>query len=363
MHASGGGPLLFVVSEPQSSPEASQVALRLQERGLRTWLGSLAPAGLLSENALTVMKEATAVLLLLNDSASRSREVERHLMVARQTRTPIISLRLSAVDQGLLRRELLDAEWVEGPADDAALAEIARRAYRMESVATGEPGPVRPEMPREPGVPDSRGSLEPRALVLALAALLLVAVVGLGIALLLGPSVEFLSAEADQGAADTAASASSRPEQTDGAVPSEPDLPMEVRPQSPTAHPRQSDSKNGDRRDVRTGLRSGLDPVSTVRGFYEALAHGDGETAALHVVPYKRHAGPLSAEALSRYYSALERPLRLERVRLVGESTVLVSYDYTLRGGRACRGEAAVDVVTGPQGESLIERIRTAGPC
>lgn len=101
---------------------------------------------------------------------------------------------------------------------------------------------------------------------------------------------------------------------------------------------------------------------NTVRAFYSALGAGDGSSAAQLVVPAKRRSGPLSAGALSRYYSSFRRPLRLRSVTPVDADTVRVAYDYVLADGRECRGQAAVDVEQ-RGGRSLVSSIRTRGPC
>jgi hypothetical protein len=101
---------------------------------------------------------------------------------------------------------------------------------------------------------------------------------------------------------------------------------------------------------------------ATVRAFYSALSAGDGASAAQLVIPAKRRSGPLSAGALSRYYSSFRRPLRLRSVTPVDAGTVRVAYDYVLADGRTCRGQAAVDVVQAG-GRSLVSGIRTRGPC
>ena len=104
------------------------------------------------------------------------------------------------------------------------------------------------------------------------------------------------------------------------------------------------------------------DAVDTVQAFYSALSAGDGASAARFVIPAKRGSGPLSAGALTRYYSSFRRPLRLRRVVPVNADTVRVAYDYVLPDGRVCRGQAAVDVVH-RGGRSLVSGIRTRGPC
>jgi hypothetical protein len=102
--------------------------------------------------------------------------------------------------------------------------------------------------------------------------------------------------------------------------------------------------------------------LRTVRAFYGALSAGDGAAAAQLVVPAKRQSGPLSAGALSRYYSSFRRPLRVRRVTPVDDDTVRVAYDYVLADGRLCEGQAAVNVVRSG-GRALVSGIRTQGPC
>jgi len=121
-------PLLFLISEPPGSPTAQDVAARLGEHGVRTWMGSLAPAGELEGSAMDALRASAAVLLVFDAAAARSRDVDRHLLVARQTGKPLIPLRFEATDEGLLRQELLDAHWVDAAAP-GALSEVTRRAF------------------------------------------------------------------------------------------------------------------------------------------------------------------------------------------------------------------------------------------
>jgi hypothetical protein len=100
----------------------------------------------------------------------------------------------------------------------------------------------------------------------------------------------------------------------------------------------------------------------TVRAFYSALSAGDGASAAQLVIPAKRRSGPLSAGALSRYYSSFRRPLRVQSLTPVDTDTVRVAYDYVLSDGRVCRGQALVNVVQ-RDGRSLVSSINTRGPC
>jgi outer membrane biosynthesis protein TonB len=107
---------------------------------------------------------------------------------------------------------------------------------------------------------------------------------------------------------------------------------------------------------------AGASASQTVRAFYAALSAGDGRSAAQFVIPAKRRSGPLSAGELSRYYSSFRRPLRVRSLTALDANTVRVAYDYVLADGRACRGQAAVDVVQ-RDGRSLVSGIRTRGPC
>ena len=113
---------------------------------------------------------------------------------------------------------------------------------------------------------------------------------------------------------------------------------------------------------IKSEAEAEADAADTVQAFYSALGAGDGASAARLVVPAKRRSGPLSAGALTRYYSSFRRPLRLRRIVPVNGDTVRVTYDYVLADGRLCRGQAAVDVVH-RDGRSLVSGIRTRGPC
>ncbi|HEX8623555.1 MAG TPA: hypothetical protein VF782_00610 [Allosphingosinicella sp.] len=154
----------------------------------------------------------------------------------------------------------------------------------------------------------------------------------------------------------------------DGVVPEpEPAASPEPRPAPPRAAAPEGQPAVADRPEVSPAPESeAADDDSgasvTVRAFYSALSAGDGASAAQLVIPAKRRSGPLSAGALTRYYSSFSRPLRLRSVIPVDDNTVRVAYDYVLADGRVCRGQAAVDVVQ-RDGRSLVSGIRTRGPC
>jgi hypothetical protein len=80
--ASAQHPLLFIISEPVGSPMANEIAYRLADRGVRTFIGSLAPGGELKTTAMEALRASAAALLIFDEAAARSRHVDRHLLVA-----------------------------------------------------------------------------------------------------------------------------------------------------------------------------------------------------------------------------------------------------------------------------------------
>ncbi len=99
----------------------------------------------------------------------------------------------------------------------------------------------------------------------------------------------------------------------------------------------------------------------TVRGFYNALSAGDGIEASRFVLPELRARGPLSADAMSTYYSTLPKPLMLKDVRPLSEDTFEATYAFTSRSG-ACDGRSVV--MTARRGNlTLISRIRSLSGC
>jgi hypothetical protein len=99
--------------------------------------------------------------------------------------------------------------------------------------------------------------------------------------------------------------------------------------------------------------------IDVVTKFYAALSRGDGGMAASLVIPEKRETGPLSARALTQFYSRLTEPLKLLSVRRAGESGVFASYRYRSASGGPCDGEAEV-TTTRRGSDLLIERIRAS---
>ena len=107
----------------------------------------------------------------------------------------------------------------------------------------------------------------------------------------------------------------------------------------------------------------GLEPLgtTTVRGFYSALTAGDGMEAAKFLVPELRSKGPLSARALSSYYSTLRSPLKLADVRPLGVDTFEATYSFVSNAG-ACTGRSVVE--TSRRGDLvLITHIHSLTGC
>jgi outer membrane biosynthesis protein TonB len=166
----------------------------------------------------------------------------------------------------------------------------------------------------------------------------------------------------DDGAVpETEPAASPAPQPAPQPAPEPAPQPAPPRAAAPEAQPEVADRPEVPPAD-KSEAEAEADAADTVQAFYSALSAGDGASAARFVIPAKRGSGPLSAGALTRYYSSFRRPLRLRRVVPVNADTVRVAYDYVLADGRVCRGQAAVDVVH-RDGRSLVSGIRTRGPC
>jgi hypothetical protein len=99
-----------------------------------------------------------------------------------------------------------------------------------------------------------------------------------------------------------------------------------------------------------------------VREFYDALGRGDGARAAAVVVPEKRGAGPLSAEALTEYYSRLHSPLRVTKIDPINDDTVFVRYEFVTADDHVCVGAATVST-SHRNGDTLVNGVRTFSGC
>jgi hypothetical protein len=174
------------------------------------------------------------------------------------------------------------------------------------------------------------------------------------------------AADTDEGAAlepEPVASSAPEPAPPSAAAAEDQPAPRPAPPRAaaPEARPEVVDRPEASPPD-KSEAEAEADAADAVRAFYSALSAGDGASAARFVIPAKRGSGPLSAGALTRYYSSFRRPLRLRRLVRVNADTVRVAYDYVLADGRVCRGQAVVDV-DHRGGRSLVSGIRTRGPC
>jgi hypothetical protein len=102
--------------------------------------------------------------------------------------------------------------------------------------------------------------------------------------------------------------------------------------------------------------------MTTVQGFYLALGAGNGEEAVKFVVPEKRSSGPLSAVAISNFYSNLVEPLTLIDVVPTRSDEYRVRYTYVAPARGRCDGEALVRT-TKVGGLNLIDSIKAIGGC
>ncbi len=96
--------------------------------------------------------------------------------------------------------------------------------------------------------------------------------------------------------------------------------------------------------------------------FYQALGRADGYRAASVVVPEKRRQGPLSADAISRFYSGLRDPLRLTRLDAVSDHAVVAHYTFVTRDGSVCRGAAQVTTAN-RDGQVYVQGVRALNGC
>jgi hypothetical protein len=115
---------------------------------------------------------------------------------------------------------------------------------------------------------------------------------------------------------------------------------------------------------IASGYAPSGNEADAVIAFYEALGRADGFAASQHVIPEKRYApdGPLSADAITRFYSQLSEPLRLLSVSQLDDGTVHARYHYRTAKGVTCDGEALV--TTRPtEHEWLIEHVRAMKNC
>jgi hypothetical protein len=82
--------------------------------------------------------------------------------------------------------------------------------------------------------------------------------------------------------------------------------------------------------------------LGVVTAFYEALGRGDGVSASERVIPEKRDFGPLSASAMTQFYSRLSEPLRLIAVSQQNDGSIIARYRYREVMKKRCEGQALI---------------------
>ena len=102
-------------------------------------------------------------------------------------------------------------------------------------------------------------------------------------------------------------------------------------------------------------------PATVIRAFYAALAEGQGDLAAMVIVPEKTRTGPFSAAELSRFYGALREPVRVIDLRRTGEAEYLIHYRYAANR-QQCDGRAVVRTVIRER-RFYIQGIRALNGC
>lgn len=96
--------------------------------------------------------------------------------------------------------------------------------------------------------------------------------------------------------------------------------------------------------------------------FYRALGRADGARAASLVVPEKRHGGPLSSQAIDRFYSSLRAPLRVTSLRPLDNHHVAVRYQFVDPDGMLCSGDSEVATTVRDE-RVLVQSIHTHSRC
>jgi hypothetical protein len=102
--------------------------------------------------------------------------------------------------------------------------------------------------------------------------------------------------------------------------------------------------------------------MAVVTQFYQDLERQDGKAASNTIVPEKRFQGPLSASALTQYFSNGASPLRLEYVQQLSGNSVQARYSYTGMSEAACAGISTA-TVTRRGSQVLIDAIAAKEQC
>jgi hypothetical protein len=82
-------------------------------------------------------------------------------------------------------------------------------------------------------------------------------------------------------------------------------------------------------------------PAQVVTSFYGALSKGDGHAAAALVVPSKQGKEAFNASRMSRFYGAMQQPIRVHLLRQIDAQRLEVRYSYRV-DKTTCKGTAIV---------------------
>lgn len=102
-------------------------------------------------------------------------------------------------------------------------------------------------------------------------------------------------------------------------------------------------------------------PATVIRGFYAALAEGNGDLAALAVVPEKTVRGAFSPSEMNRFYGNLREPITLVDLFRTGKTEYVAHYRYDATA-QPCDGRAVITTVTRGQ-RFYIEKTRALNKC
>jgi len=131
---------VFISYSRRDSSVADAVYERLEHAGVAVWLDrrSIRPGMNYAEEIFRAISEASAVVLLLSETANESREIHREIQLASSANVPIIPVRLESVTyHPALAYYLSATQWIEGTSDMAqAMTALVRHVGGSNSVVT-----------------------------------------------------------------------------------------------------------------------------------------------------------------------------------------------------------------------------------
>jgi hypothetical protein len=102
---------------------------------------------------------------------------------------------------------------------------------------------------------------------------------------------------------------------------------------------------NGVGANVVTVPSSSNDPLSVVKGFYAALAQGNGNVAVQFITPAKQETGHYTAQGMSTFWGNVDTPIQILAVTPTIDSNVIqVVYSYKPQGKDTCNDVATISL-------------------